>query len=273
MPWLIIVPLGILLIFAVLWLYLVGTRKNPDIEKYRSVRFAHRGLHGEGVAENSLRAFRLAVERGYGIELDVRLSKDGELVVFHDDTLTRVAKIEGKVIDYTLEELSGFTLSDTADTVPTFREVLDLVDGRVPLLVEIKEDAGDSAVSSKTAQMLKDYSGDYIVESFNPLSLKNFAKHLPNVPRGILSQNYMKDEKYRKPLYFLLGAMLTNCLARPSFIAFNGRDYASLSLRLIRFIFRPVTFAWTIRSAEDEAGLIKKGFDSVIFEGYIPEEG
>lgn len=272
MPWLVTVPIVIVILLFAVWLYLVGTRKNPNIEKYKSVRYAHRGLHGEGAAENSLTAFRLAVDGGYGIELDVRLSKDGELVVFHDDTLTRVAKIEGKVIDYTKDELAGFTLSDTSDTVPTFREVLDLVDGRVPLLVEIKEDAGDSAVSEKAAEILKDYRGDYIVESFNPLSLKNFARYLPNVPRGILSQNYVKEEQYRKPLYFALGAMLTNCLARPSFVAFNGRDHASLSLRLVRFIFRPVTLAWTVRSKEDEAVLRKKGFDSVIFEGYIPEE-
>ena len=268
-----LIIIGILLfVFAVVWLFLVGTKRHPDMKKYKTVRYAHRGLHGDGVAENSMTAFALAVREGYGIELDVRLSKDGELVVFHDDTLTRVAKIDGKVIDYTLEELGNFKLSDTSDTVPTFREVLDLVDGKVPLLVEIKEDPGVDAVSKKCAEMLAEYKGDYIVESFNPLSLRNFARYLPAVPRGILSQNYMKEEKYRKPLYLALGALLTNCICRPSFIAYNGRDYKSLSLRLVRFLFRTPTLAWTIRSEEDEEALIHRGFDSVIFEGYRPEK-
>ena len=266
------ISLALLATVFIAWLILVGTKRNESLEKYKNVRFAHRGLHGDKVAENSLTAFRLAVEAGYGIELDVRLSKDGELVVFHDDTLTRVAKTEGKVIDYTVEELQKMRLSDTDDSVPTFAEVLSLVDGRVPLLVEIKEDPGVSEVSKKTAAALASYGGDFIVESFNPLSLRNFGSILPAVPRGILSQNYMKEEKYRKPLYFALGAMLTNCLCRPSFIAYNGRDRGSLSLRLIRFIFRPVTFAWTVRSEQEEKGLLKSGFDSVIFEGYLSEK-
>lgn len=267
-----IITLSVLLLFFIVWLILVGTKRDKSLEKYSSVRFAHRGLHSDSVAENSMTAFRLAVEKGYGIELDVRLSKDGELVVFHDDTLTRVANFDGLVKDYTVAQLKEMSLSGTADTVPTFREVLELVGGRVPLLVEIKEDAGDKAVSDKTAEVLAGYSGDYIVESFNPLSLANIKKKLPGVRVGILSQNYMKEEKYRKPLFFALGAMLTNCTCRPSFIAYNGRDARSVALRMIRFIFRPVTFAWTVRSAEDEEKMRALGFDSVIFEGYIPED-
>jgi len=262
----------IAVVFVAVWLYLVAPGGNKGMKKYKNVLFAHRGLHGDGVPENSRLAFRLAVEAGYGIELDVRLSKDGELVVFHDDTLTRVANTEGRVIDYTASELKKMSLQGTDQTVPTFLEVLALVEGKVPLLVEIKEDPGVSAVSRKTAEILSEYDGDYIVESFNPLSLRNVRKYLPKAECGILSQNYMKDPKYKKPLYFILGALLTNCICRPSFIAFNGRDHASVPLRLVRFIFRTATFAWTVRTAEDEAALRARGFDSVIFEGYCPEK-
>ena len=108
------------------------------MERYKSVKFAHRGLHDGGRAENSLSAFSAAVAKGYGIELDVRLCKSGELVVFHDPTLNRVCGVDGRVIDMTAEELSRVSLSGTGEGVPTFAKVLQTVGGAVPLLIEIK---------------------------------------------------------------------------------------------------------------------------------------
>ncbi|MBO5907553.1 MAG: glycerophosphodiester phosphodiesterase [Clostridia bacterium] len=269
MPFLII--LGILILLFIIYLVLIAPTKNKKIEKYRKTLFAHRGLHGEGVAENSISAFKAAVEAGYGIELDVRLSADGELVVFHDDTLERVCGISGKVSDFTAKELSNMRLSGTDDGVPTFLEVLALVSGKVPLLVEIKEDPGKYGVSDKTVEILKDYEGDYIIESFNPLSLGNVAKKLPDVPRGILAQNYYKYEQYKKPLYFILRCLLVNRICKPSFIAYDHRDYKCVSLRIARRLFGAVTFAWTVRSQKEERAAREHGFDSVIFENYIPE--
>ncbi len=264
--------IGCFLLFDfALYLFAIGTVRSKEIKRYKSVRFAHRGLHSEGVAENSMTAFRLAVEKGFGIELDVRLSSDGKLVVFHDDTLDRVCGIEGRVDSYTAKELSQISLSETEDTVPLFDDVLDLVGGRVPLLVEIKEDSGVNEVSIKTAERLKSYEGDYIVESFNPLSLRNVRRILPKAERGILSHRYYENEKYRKPLYFLLQCLLLNFLCRPSFVAYDHRHYKSVGLRMTRALFGATTFAWTVRSAEAEAEARKHGFDSVIFEGYIPE--
>ena len=268
MPFLII--LGILIVLLLVYLALIAPTKNEKIEKYRKTLFAHRGLHGEGRAENSISAFRAAVEAGYGIELDVRLSSDGELVVFHDDTLDRICAISGKVSDFTAEELSKMSLSGTSDGVPRFSEVLSLVSGRVPLLVEIKEDAGDCRVSDKTVEILREYGGDYIIESFNPLSLGNVAKKMPEVPRGILSQNYYKNEKYRKPLYYILKILLLNRICKPSFIAYDHEDYKCISLRIVRRLFGAVTFAWTVRSPKEEMEARAHGFDSVIFENYIP---
>ncbi|MBQ2876414.1 MAG: glycerophosphodiester phosphodiesterase [Clostridia bacterium] len=260
--------LGLFLILFIVYLILLKPKDTASVNEYKNVLFAHRGLHNSVRAENSLSAFAAAVEAGYGIELDVRLSKDGKLVVFHDDTLDRVCGISGKVIDYTAEELSAFSLSGTEDGVPTFSEVLSLVDGKVPLLVEIKEDAGDSKVSSAAAKMLADYKGKFIVESFNPLSIKNFKAHLSGVPCGILCESYVKEKKYRKPLYYLIGAMITNAICKPSFIAFNHRHYKSFALRLARKLYKTPTFAWTVRSVEEERAARKHGFDSVIFENY-----
>ncbi len=263
---------SILLLFALLYLFAAGTRRSKEIRKYTEIRYAHRGLHSESAAENSMTAFRLAVEAGYGIELDVRLSKDKRLVVFHDDTADRVCGVSGRIDEYTAEELSGLSLRDTADGVPLFDDVLAMVDGRVPLLVEIKEDAGNSEVSEATAKRLAEYEGEYIVESFNPLSLRTVKKLLPSAERGILSQRYYAYEQYRKPLYFLLQCLMLNFLCRPSFVAYDHRHYKSFGFKAARKLFGAATFAWTVRSAEEEKAAKAHGFDTVIFEKYIPED-
>ena len=188
--------LGAALLLFCLYLFLMRTRRaHEKIAAYRGVSFAHRGLHGEGAAENSLTAFRRAVDEGFGVELDVRLTADGELVVFHDDTLKRVAGVDKKVIDLTLAELRECRLSGTDDTVPTLREVFDLVGGRIPLLIEIKEDPGKYGVTEKLISELEDYAGPYIVESFNPLALMYFRKRRREIPLGILSKHFCAREK------------------------------------------------------------------------------
>lgn len=263
--------LGALAFLLAVYLFLIAPGKKMGVSEYKTTLFAHRGLHNGERAENSMSAFRAAVDGGYGIELDIRLSRDGELVVFHDDTLTRVVGIEGRVDEYTADELAKMSLSGTGDGIPRFSEVLSLVDGKVPLLVEIKEDAGKYGVSDAAVKLLSGYSGRYIVESFNPLSIRNFKKQKPGIPVGILSHNYYKEEKYRKPLYLALRLMLLNVLARPAFIAYCHSDYRSVSFRVAKRLFGAVTFAWTVRSAEEERAARAHGFDSVIFENYIPD--
>lgn len=261
----------LLLSFLVFLILIKPNRRREDTQKFAKVKFAHRGLHDSERAENSMSAFRAAVDRGYGIELDVRLSSDGELVVFHDDELSRVTKEEGRVDTKTAKELSEIKLSGTDDGIPTFKEVLKLVSGRVPLLVEIKEDAGKYGVTKKTVEVLKEYKGDYLIESFNPLALALVKKEMPEVVRGFLSQNFLCEKKYKKPLYFLLQNMLLNVTCRPDFISFNHNHYKNRVLKLIRALFKTTAFAWTVRSREEEATAYKNGFDSVIFENYIPE--
>lgn len=262
---------SVIAFFVLLYLVLIAPSFRRVPREYTAVKYAHRGLHDKAKAENSLSAFRAAIDAGFGIELDVRLSSDGVLMVFHDDTLDRVTGVSGRVDAFTAEELSHISLSGTEDTVPTFREVLELIDGRVPILIEIKEDAGKSAVSSATAEMMKDYKGAYLVQSFNPLSIRNYAKTMPSTPRGILSHRYYAYEQYRKPLYFLLQCLLLNRLCRPSFVSYDFRHAKNLSFKIARSLFRATAFAWTVRSKEDEALAKKHGFDTIIFEDYIPE--
>ncbi len=257
---------------AVLFMSAPGGRKCA-LEKYKRVKFAHRGLHGEGRAENSMSAFLAAKDAGFGIELDVRLSADGELVVFHDPTLWRVCGVEGRVIDRTAAELAELRLSGTEDGIPTFREVLTLIDGAVPLLIEIKHDLGEGGVAEKLAEVIADYKGDYIIESFNPLALRKVRELLPSVPRGILSMRYSDEPKYRgKLLYFLLENMLLNFLMRPDFIAYEKTGHSNAFLRRIRRRRGTPLFAWTVRSTEEEVKTVSDGFDSIIFEGYVPQK-
>ena len=260
----------IVVVLFVLYLFLIAPKNKKEMKKFKSKMYAHRGLHNEERAENSMSAFRATVEAGYGIELDIRLSKDGKLVVFHDDTLERVCSKEGKVIDFTADELASFSLKGTEDGVPLFSDVLKLVDGKVPLLVEIKENPGDSSVSEAACKMLSEYKGEFIVESFNPLSLRTVKQNMPEITRGILSHRYYEYEPFRKPLYFALQSLLLNFLCRPAFIAYDHRHAKAFGLRFIRGFFDVPTLAWTVRSAEEEKEARKNGFDGIIFENYLP---
>lgn len=263
------IPISLVVLFLI-YLFLIAPKNKKEMNKFKTVMYAHRGLHNEERAENSMSAFKAAVDGGFGIELDIRLSKDGKLVVFHDDTLDRVCGREGKVIDFTADELATFKLSGTNDGIPLFSDVLSLVDGKIPLLVEIKENAGDSTVSHATCEILKGYKGEFIIESFNPMSLKVVKENYPEIPRGILSHRYYDYEKSRKPLFFLLQSLLLNFLCRPAFIAYDHRHADAFGLRFVRAFFKVPTIAWTVRSAEEEKAARKNGFDGIIFENYLP---
>ncbi len=267
-----LIALWLISLGVIIWAVMPGRRKC-GLEKYMSVKFAHRGLHDEEKAENSMSAFRAAKEAGFGIELDVRLSADGELVVFHDPTLNRVCGVEGRVIDKTAAELAALSLEGTKDGIPTFREVLELIDGTVPLLIEIKMEGDEHGIAEKLAEVIEGYRGDYIVESFNPLALRTVRRLMPSVPRGILSSRFSSDKKYKgKLLYFLLENLALNFLMRPDFIAYEKGGHSVPVLRHIRKALRTPLFAWTVRSRDEEDKAISDGFDTVIFEGYIADK-
>ena len=261
---------ALLLLVASLYLFAIKPRrKRKEMDKFKGWRYAHRGLHNEKASENSMTAFENAIKKGYGIEIDVRFSKDGELVVFHDETLKRVCGIDKRVVDLTVAELKEIKLGNTEDTIPTFKEFLEFVDGRAPLLIEIKQDQGEGNVAFGACQVLKEYKGDYMLQSFNPLAIKTVKRELPCAVRGILSDNYMRDEKRRGMLYRLLKNLMFNFLCRPDFIAFNHEEIQnSFTVRLVKRLFKPTLFAWTVRSADDEKSAYNKGFDVIIFENF-----
>ena len=270
----------ILLLLFLLYMVLIMPRfRKPDCKALLHHYYAHRGLHdlSAGIPENSMKAFRLAVEKGYGIELDVQLSADGVPVVFHDNTLTRMCGVDRRVRDLTLAELKKLSLGgqgipDTGERIPTFQEFLEMVDGRVPLIVEIKMEKWDARIPEAANELLKDYRGPYCIESFHPGALVWYRKHRPDVFRGQLCTNFNKEHMNHSLPYFLLGKMLTNIAARPDFIAYNWKYRNDLSRRICCNLYHALPVAWTIRSRQ-ELDECRKDFQLFIFEGFEPEAG
>ena len=233
------------------------------------VDYAHRGLHNEKFPENSLGAFNNAAEHRYGIELDIQLSKDKIPMVFHDATLKRVCGIDAKLSDYTCEELKKMKLLGSEYTIPTFREVLEVVNGRVPLLVEFKP--GSLELCDIACPILDEYHGIFCVESFDPFILNKIKKIRPRYARGQLVGNSIKSKSTKNFfLNFSLTALLTHILSRPDFVAYDINMKYNPSVFLCKHLFRIPTFVWTVKSEEDYKKSHKKKL-LTIFEGFIPE--
>ena len=266
--WVLCIAGGALLVLALLYLYMIKPARRVDMTKYGK-RFAHRGLWDAESPENSLAAFKKAVDAGYGIEFDIHKTCDGHVVVFHDDTLVRMCGVEGKVEQKTLAQLKELRLLGTDQQIPTLEEMLALVDGRVPLLVELKGESTATGLCPVADAILSQYKGDYIIESFNPLLVRWYRKNRPNVRRGQLFCNLNNGKKVKKLIYYLITALLTNVLARPHFLA-RGQDSArNPSFLICKYLFRPPVFVWTVR-AQSEIPADQR--DGMIFEGFIPKD-
>ena len=268
---------AVLILFPVLlalYLFLLMPRmgRRPDHSALPGRYYAHRGLHDNAsdAPENSMAAFRRAVEHGCGIELDVQLTADGVPVVFHDASLQRVCGVEGRVEDYTFAELQQFPLFGTDERIPRFADVLALVDRQVPLIVEIKAHGDFNAVCAAIAPMLDDYRGPFCVESFHPMAVRWFKKNRPEWIRGQLATNFAKPGKRENPAQWVTHQLLTNILCRPDFIAYDVWFFRNFSFRLCRTLFRPLSVAWTVKSQE-ELEKCRGSYDLFIFEGFIPE--
>jgi len=246
--------------------YLLAPGRATKRQKtpFMGVNFAHRGLHSrdKSVPENSLPAFELAAAAGYGIELDVQLSKDGHLVVFHDDTLDRVCGVSARVDELDLHELQQLRLCGSEYSIPLLSEVLKTVRGRSPLIVELKTGRRNKELCRKVYAALSDYSGNACVESFDPTIVSWFRFHGRDVLRGQLAQPAYRYPQ-KKALSFVLSRGLMNFLARPQFMAYRiGKK--PLSVKFAEWL-GAMKVAWTSHEPLNE-----KGNDAVIFEFYKP---
>lgn len=268
-------PVLITLAFLLLlYLFLIMPRMTgrPDASFLMKHHYAHRGLHDNrsSAPENSMAAFERAAADGYGIELDVQLTRDRVPVVFHDETLSRVCGVSGNVRDYTFDELQAFPLLASGERIPRFADALKLVDGRVPLIIEIKIHERASEVCARADEILRDYKGPYCVESFDPRALAWYKKHRPQVVRGQLSSNFNKPGKREPFTQLLVHYLLLNVLGRPDFIAYDHLHKRSISRLLCRHLFGALSVAWTIKS-QAELDAAKDDFDLFIFEQFMPK--
>lgn len=260
-----------LLLAGILYvLSLRGRRNHPGFSGLDGWHYAHRGLHDETLPENSMGAFRAALENGYGIELDVHLTSDGQLAVIHDSSLKRTAGADVEVENLTLAEAMTYTLTGSQETIPSFRQVLDLFDGKAPMIIELKSHKGNyGALTDRLCRELDGYQGAYCIESFDPRCIIHLKKHDPQQIRGILSYNYVKAKASYLPwiLRFLLGNLMANFLMKPDFIAYRHDHRKNLSCKLCRKLWGIRGVTWTTRTREDHEQAVREGWLS-IFENF-----
>jgi glycerophosphoryl diester phosphodiesterase len=267
------------LILAAVFLFYLWTihpsfRRRKLLASFTAWDYAHRGLWNlkeDGIPENSLPAFRRAVEHRMAIELDVHLTKDGKLIVFHDDDLERICGVSGSCEAMTAAELQQLSLSGTGEHMPLFEDVLSLVGGRVPLLIELKLPTGNTEICNEVYKLLQSYHGPYLIESFHPLALRRYRRLDDKVLLGQLSSRYSSSVQMSPVFKLLSTTLVENTVSRPDFIAYNFKHADVLGLVLNRKIFHTPVFAWTIRKSGDYRKY-RKAYDAVIFERFLPED-
>ena len=228
------------------------------------VPVAHRGLHNEKCPENSIAAFLNAAENGYAVEFDVRGLDDGSVVVFHDEGLSRMTGTDGYLSNLSYGDIKDLKLLKTDQGIPLLSEVLKAVDGRAPLLIEIKNTDKVGKLEQSVIKLLDGYKGEVAVQSFNPYSLEYFKKNAPHILRGQLS-SFFKTSNMSRLRKYVLKRLLLNKFSKPDFIAY---DFNALPNRWVSRCKLPV-LAWTVRSFADYEQ-VKDYCDNIIFEGFIP---
>ena len=249
-----------------------GIHKKTKWQHLTGWDYAHRGLYDNehGIPENSIAAFRRAVDKGYGIELDVHLTADNQLVVFHDDTLTRMCGMNKKISSFLYSDLMQLRLLGTEEGIPLFKDVLELIDGKVPLIIELKVDGSNQNLLCPLVwQLLSRYKGDYCIESFHPFVLQWFKRHEPQVVRGQLSCNFFKENPHCDIVLFLMSNLMTNFFTHPDFIAYKYLDLDNPAVIYNRKLFHIMTVVWTI-PGKPTYNRFKNKVDAMIFEGFEP---
>lgn len=264
--------IAVALMVLVLFLF-KGRRNHPKLTELRKWSYAHRGLHNAELPENSMAAFRAAVEAGYGIELDIHLMKDGKLAIIHDASLKRTAGVDVKIEDLCAEDLENYRLEGTEEKIPLFTSFLEMVDGKVPLVVELKcERSNYNALCTAACEILDGYHGLYCVESFDPRCIRWLRKKRPEFVRGQLSQRYSrKDRAIPGILRFVLRNNLLNCLTNPDFVAYRFSERKNLGNLICRKLWGVQGVTWTIRSEEDYNSALVEDWIP-IFENFKPEK-
>ena len=228
---------------------------------------AHRGLHCADLPENSLAAFEMAVDVGLPLELDVHASLDAEAVVFHDESLLRMTGTQGDVRAWPWHRLRELNLSGTTERIPSLAQVLRMVGGRVPVVIEVKNSGVVGVIERSVARVVDRYAGPVAVQSFNPLSLAWFRRERPEIPRGLLAGD-MKDSDFGVATRVLLQRMLLSPHVRPAYVGYDLQALPEPSASLLRRLGLPL-LAWTVRTRDEQTRAMQLA-DNYIFEFVEP---
>jgi glycerophosphoryl diester phosphodiesterase len=234
---------------------------------------AHRALYGGALIENTLGAAATAVAANYAIETDLQLSADGEVIVFHDDTFDRLTTAAGPVKAKTLVEIKKIAFKDSGERIPTLGELLALVAGRTPLVLELKSawDDDDRLVTRVATELLS-YAGPVAAMSFDPRMVEALRTHAPGLPRGIVAERYYRAEYWNKMPWrhkFALGNLLHFLSTRPHFVAYRVQDLPAIAPLLARHALGMPLLTWTVRT-EAEHRRARLWANQMIFEGFRP---
>ncbi|MBE5958208.1 MAG: glycerophosphodiester phosphodiesterase [Lachnospiraceae bacterium] len=265
---------AIILILLVAYLFLLkpNSGRKEQLKPFEDTYIAHRGFFdNEKAPENSMPAFERAVEKGYGIELDVQATTDGELVVFHDASLERMCGVNKKLTDCTYDELMEYRLGESDEKIPRYLDVLSMISGKVPLLIEIKPEGDYIGTIEKVTKVMDDYSGIYCVQSFEPRVLRWLKKNRPEIVRGQLSMNFVfSNVELSLIKKILMSNLLLNFYAKPDFISYKQKHSSQLSYVICRKLFGVTNAGWTIRS-QKQLNKAKKNFQIMIFDSFEPK--
>ena len=266
----VMISLTFLLILLYLWC-IKGRNGHPGMEELRKWHYAHRGLHDASKPENSMSAFRAALNVGYGIELDVHLMKDGNLAIIHDSSLKRTAGMDVTIEELTTSDLQDCHLIGTDEQIPLFSQVLDLYQGKAPLIVELKcVNNNVDALCAATCKVLDNYHGPYCVESFDPRCVRWFRSNRPDIIRGQLSENWFKSSATMPGiLKWMLTNHICNFYTRPDFIAYKFHDRLNLSTKICHRFWRIQGVTWTLKTPDDFKTAVQENWIP-IFEGFEP---
>ena len=225
---------------------------------------AHRGLYSDTIPENSMAAFKAAIEAGCPIEVDVQLTKDKVAVVFHDDVMTRLTGLKKRVTRVKFDRLNKLSIGNSGMKIPTFREFLDFVDGQVPILIEVKKQRGSKGIEKVVMDMMKGYKGKYAIQSFHPFAIRNIKKMNPDIYCGLLSSK-LSDMR----MFFLNKAAVKNArlffIAKPDFVSFEINSFPNDRVARFRDELQLPIIGWTIKTIEDIERACKY-CDGIIFE-------
>jgi glycerophosphoryl diester phosphodiesterase len=242
-----------------------------DLTWLKTHDIAHRGLYqkDQSIPENSIAAFKSAIEKGYSIEFDVNVLKDGTVLSFHDSNLKRICGIDRILSDLVYDDVKDLKLFGTEEKIPKLKDVLDFVCGRVPLLIELKPKGNITLLCESVMKDLIDYQGDYAIFSFHPKVQYWFKKNHPHVIRGQIAEFFSK-EKMNPIIKYLLKTMFFNRFTKPDFISYGIDDMPNSYLD--HYMKKKMTIISYAAKNQSELDFVRSRYHNAVFEHFIPKK-